>query len=212
MVEVLDLWLVRHGETVWNTEGLVQGWSDPPLSETGEAQAQKLASRLARTPFAAVYSSDLQRTRQTAQLALPGVHVIPDARLRELGFGAWEGKTWTGVAENDAKALKAWYRDPYRNTPTGGEPYADLETRIQSWLRALPQTGRVLAFTHGGPVRTLLYDLTGVPDGQRWRFEVGAASLTKLVLGDAGAIIKTVGDAAHLEAPDLENPSLENRT
>ena len=136
-------------------------------------------------------------------MALPGAEVRLEPRLRELNFGAWEGQTWHEVAENDPAALQAWYLHPYENTPTDGEAYGGLEARVRSWLEALPRTGRVLAFTHGGPIRAILYGLTGLPDGQAWRFEVGAASLTKLVLGDAGAIVKTVRDVAHLE--DLED-------
>ena len=177
----------------------MQGWGDPPLSETGQsAQARRLESRLKGT-FTAVYNSGLRRTTETAQLALPGVCSTPDARLRELSFGAWEGKTWAEVARTDPDALASWYRNPYRYAPTDGEMYADLETRVQAWLETLPKAGRVLAFTHGGPIRAVLYGLTGVPNGQAWRFEVGPASLTKLVLGDAGAIVQTVGDVAHLE-------------
>ena len=203
---MLELWLVRHGETVWNLEGRVQGYGqgyqqggDPPLSETGRAQAQTLEPRLKGT-FTAVYSSGLQRTTETAQLALPSVEAIPDARLRELSFGAWEGKTWAEVAATDPDALASWYADPYEHAQTKGERYADLETRVQTWLGTLPKAGRILAFTHGGPIRAVLYGLTGVPQRQAWRFEIGPASLTKLVLGDAGAIVKTVGDVAHLEA------------
>ena len=195
---MLELWLVRHGETVWNLDGRVQGWGDPPLSGTGRAQARRLEPRLKGT-FTAVYNSGLRRTTETAQLALPGVCSTPDARLRELSFGAWEGKTWVEVAATDADALAAWYGDPYKHAPTDGEMYADLETRVQAWLETLPKAGRVLAFTHGGPIRAVLYGLTGVPQGQAWRFEVGPTSLTKLVLGDAGVIVQTVGDVAHLE-------------
>ena len=201
---MLELWLVRHGETVWNREGRVQGYGqgdkqgDPPLSETGRAQARRLEPRLKGT-FTAVYNSGLRRTTETAQLALPGVEAIPDARLRELSFGAWEGRAWAEVAQTAPDALASWYRDPYRYAPTDGEMYADLETRVQSWLETLPKVGRVLAFTHGGPIRAVLYGLTGVPNRQAWRFELGPTSLTKLVLGDAGAIVQTVGDVAHLE-------------
>ncbi len=202
---MIELWLVRHGATVWNTEGRVQGWGDPPLSETGKAQAKRLEPRLARTDFSAVYSSDLRRTTETAQLSCPGAEVRLETRLRELNFGAWEGRTWAEVAERDADAVNTWYTEPYGNAPTDGEAYGELKTRVQAWLGTLPQTGRVLAFTHGGPIRTILYGLTGIPNAQAWRFEVGAASLTKLVLGDAGAIIKTVGDVAHLEDTELEN-------
>ena len=197
---MLELWLVRHGETLLHGEGRVQGWSDPPLSAVGRIQAQKLTSRLSRTPFSAVYSSDLRRTNETARLALPGAAIETDTRLRELSFGAWEGKRWEEVEADDPEVLSAWYADPYGNTPTGGEPYAALCKRVTAWRGALPKTGRVVAFTHGGPIRALLYGLTGVPDGQRWRFDVGPASLSKLVLGEQGVIVQTVGDAAHLEA------------
>jgi len=206
---MLELWLVRHGETLWHGEGRVQGRSDPPLSERGRGQARKLASRLSRIPFSAVYSSDLQRTSETARLALPGAPILVDTRLCELDFGAWEGRLWQEVADNDPDALNAWYTEPYRNSPTGGETYAALCARVAAWLGALPTTGRVVAFTHGGPIRSLLYGLTGVPEGQRWRFDPGPASLTKLVLGEQGVILKTVGDMAHLEAEDIKGENLE---
>ena len=196
---MLELWLVRHGETVWNEAGRVQGRSDPPLSACGRAQAERLAPRLGHTDFSAVYSSDLQRATETARLALPGASVSKNVRLRELDFGVWEGKLWSAVADTDAAALNAWFADPYRNTPTGGETYTALSERLRAWLASLPDTGRVLAVTHGGPIRTVLYGVTGSPNGYRWRFDAAPASLTKLVLGEQGAIIKTVGDTAHLE-------------
>ena len=196
---MLELWLVRHGESLWNREGRVQGQSDPPLSDVGQRQATKLAARLSRTPFDLVYSSGASRSTETARLALPAAPVTADARLHELCFGAWEGRLWREVARTDAAALEAWFTNPYVHTPTGSEPYSALSTRVQAWLEQLPESGRVVAFTHGGPIRSLLYGLTGVPDGHRWRFEVGLASLSKLVLGDRGAILKAVGDAAHLE-------------
>lgn len=196
---MLELWLVRHGETLWNREGRVQGQGDPPLSARGRAQAERLEPRLAHVGFSAVYSSGLARTDETARLALPAPSVIKDHRLRELHFGAWEGELWSEVAATDAAALNAWFADPYRSTPTGGETYAALAERVRAWLTSLPGTGRILAVTHGGPIRAILYGLTGPPDGHRWRFDAAPASLTKLVLGEQGAVIKTVGDTAHLE-------------
>ena len=208
---MLELWLVRHGETVWNAAGRVQGRSDPELSETGCEQARRLGSRLEHTAFTAVVSSDLQRAVQTAKLALPDAPLQTDPRLRELDFGAWEGRTWGEVAAADPEALTAWYANPYVNAPTGGEGYAALVRRTRGWSESLPKSGRVLAFTHGGPIRGLLYTLTGVPDGHTWRFDPGPASLTKLTLGEYGAILHTVGDVAHLEAAHLEAAHLEER-
>lgn len=206
---MLELWLVRHGETVWNAAGQVQGSSDSELSETGCEQAKKLGSRLAHTNFTQVISSDLRRAVQTAKLALPETVIQTDPRLRELDFGAWEGRTWGEVAAADPDALTAWYANPYVHTPTGGESYAALVRRTRDWTEGLPKSGRVLVFTHGGPIRSLLYRLTGVPDGHTWRFDPGPASLTKLTLGEYGAILHTVGDVAHLEAAHLETPQLE---
>jgi alpha-ribazole phosphatase len=200
----LELWLVRHGESLWNLEGRVQGQRDPALTDGGRQAARHLRPRLARATFDAVFTSDLARAQETACLALPGRAARPDARLRELAFGTWEGRRWREVAEEDGAALRAWYEDPYAHAPTGGERYEALLARVTAWRRALPARGRVLAFTHGGPILALLYSLTGTPQGGRWRFAVPPASLTKLVLGDRGAILQTVGDVAHLEeATDL---------
>lgn len=203
---MLELWLVRHGETVWNVAGRVQGRGDPELSNTGCEQARKLRPRLAHTDFTLVVSSDSRRSVQTAWLALPKAPLQTDPRLRELDFGAWEGRTWGEVAATDPDALTAWYANPYVNAPTDGESYTALVRRTRGWSESLPKSGRVLAFTHGGPIRSLLYALTGVPDGHTWRFDPGPVSLTKLTLGEYGAILHTVGDVAHLEAARLETP------
>lgn len=196
---MLELWLVRHGESVWNREGRVQGRSDPPLSALGRRQAERLAPRLAAAHFSAAYSSGILRASETARLALPSLQAEPDARLRELDFGAWEGRRWREVAQTDRAALDAWFLEPYTSHPPAGETYEALSTRVWEWRISLPEAGRVVAFTHGGPIRSLLYKLTSAPFAQSWRFEVGAASLTKLVLGDRGTILKTVNDTAHLE-------------
>jgi len=195
---VLELWLVRHGETAWNREGRVQGSSDPALSELGRVQAQRLGRRLAGTRFGAVHSSDLQRAQETAALALPRMTPVCDPRLRELDFGTWEGRLWRELAEQDGAALSAWLRDPYANAPSGGEDYCALARRVQAWRAQLPPEGRVIAFSHGGPILSLLYGLTGTPQG--WRFSPAPGSLSKLVLTEEGAVIAVVGDAAHLEA------------
>lgn len=177
----------------------MQGQGDPALSDRGREAARRLRPRLQRAAFDAVFTSDLARARETARLALPGRSAVPDARLRELAFGRWEGRRWQEVAASDGTALGAWYDDPYAHAPTGGERYEALLARVTAWRRELGARGRVLAFTHGGPILALLYSLTGTPQGGRWRFAVPPASLSKLVLGDRGAILQTVGDVAHLE-------------
>jgi broad specificity phosphatase PhoE len=89
------LWLVRHGATDWSDAGRLNGWTDVPLNERGRLQARSLAERLAGRQFAAVWSSDLMRAIETAQLAVG--EPVPDGRLRELGFGSLEGRVLVKV-------------------------------------------------------------------------------------------------------------------
>ncbi len=194
----LELWLFRHGETPWNREGRAQGQSDPPLSELGVRQAELIGRRLSGVDFDEVYASDLARTRYTARLALPAAEIRLEQRLREIHFGSWEGKVWSELEGEDREALGAWFKEPYRRRAPDGESYEDLLARVSGWLKTLPASGRVAAFTHGGTIRCALYHFTGLPQGASWRFQVDTGSLTKLVIGDQGAILSAINDTAHL--------------
>ncbi len=195
---MLELWLICHGETPWNSEGRALGQGDPPLSEFGVQQAELLAARLAGVTFNAVYASDLTRARYTARLALPAAEVQLEPRLREVNFGSWEGKPWDELKGEDARALQSWRKDPYRERAPGGESYEDVLIRTSAWLAELPSAGRVAAFTHGGAIRSLLYSFTGLPESAAWRFAVHTGSLTRVTLGKQGTVLQTVNDTAHL--------------
>src|SRR5213076_218915 len=95
------LLLARHGETDWNREGRWQGWADPPLNAAGRAQAHELAEQLRSVPFDAVYSSDLRRAHETAEIvAAPhAVPVVADLGLREIDVGSWSGLTRSAIEE-----------------------------------------------------------------------------------------------------------------
>ncbi len=194
---MLELWLVRHGETPWNSEGRALGQSDPPLSELGVRQAELLARRLGKVAFDEVYTSDLARARYTARLALPAAEIRLEPRLREVHFGAWEGKRWAALQGEDKTALQRWRKNPYRERAPGGESYEDLLARVEAWLAELPTTGRVAAFAHGGTIRCLLYHFTGLPEAAAWRFHIDTGSLTRLFIGE-NAVLQAVNDTAHL--------------
>jgi probable phosphoglycerate mutase len=156
-----ELWLVRHGQTDWNREGRYQGQADPPLNRAGLAQASELAARLAGTAFAAVYSSDLQRARLTAEVAARaiGLPVTLDTRLREIGLGRWEGML---VSDIQAQYPREWAEreaDPWHTAPPGGETAASVAARMQAAAAAMAQAhprGRVLMVGHGFALATLL--------------------------------------------------------
>lgn len=202
---MLELWLIRHGESTWNRENRIQGQSDPPLSDLGILQAKALARRLARYTFDAAFSSDLQRAYHTAQLALPATELRCDARLREIHFGVLEGKIWEGLEGDEGRILESWREDPYHNRLPGGESYRDLAARMAEWIESLPRSGRFVAFAHGGSIRSALYHFTGRPDGHSWRFVIDNTAISRLVIGEQGVIIHSVNDAAHLEGLSLED-------
>lgn len=143
------LYLVRHGETTWNQDGRLTGWSDVPLTPLGELQAKALREPLsAEGAFDSVWSSDLRRASQTARLA--GFEASLDPRLRELDFGDLEGERWRQLAPRHTEGLKAYegFEAP------GGESMAQMRARVMGFVEGL-SPGRHLIFTHGGVVRLL---------------------------------------------------------
>ena len=196
---MLELWLIRHGETVWNAEHRIQGQSDAPLSERGLEQAARLGARLKHTSFDQVFSSDSGRARRTAEIALPGYTIEADIRLRELSYGSLEGKIRAEFVSAEAAAFTAHRRDPYAVPMPEGESWRDLDVRVNAWLNELPSEGRVAAFSHGGTVRGVLFTLTGIPKKREWNVFFGNTSVTRLRLGEVPTLI-SVNDTAHLEA------------
>jgi len=183
---MLRLYIVRHGATHANAAGRYQGWSNTPLSPEGERQATAVAAHLPRAPTA-VHASDLTRASRTAALAYPRVRAVTDPRLRELRFGAFEGAT---VAENEARfgnRFRAWRGDPRRVRPPGGEALAELEARLVAWLAELPAAGNVVAFTHGGCVRTIVGLLLAEPHERMRRLPVANTDVVRVDLPHGGA-------------------------
>ncbi|HEY3961191.1 MAG TPA: histidine phosphatase family protein [Gaiellaceae bacterium] len=154
MVTIL---IARHGETDWNLERRWQGWADQPLNDTGRAQAAELAERLQHTPFDAVYSSDLLRAHETAEIvAAPhGVSVIADAGLREIDVGSFSGLTHTEVMER------------FGGERTDGEMRDHHQARVLEAVGRIARRhpgGRILIVTHGGTMRALHTHVIGEPE------------------------------------------------
>jgi broad specificity phosphatase PhoE len=164
---VTALLLVRHGETDWNADGRLQGHTDRPLSDYGRRQARVLAAELEGEELQAIYSSDLARARETAEIVGErlGLPVVLDPDLREKDWGTWEGLT---AVERDRVEFV-------------GEPTEAHQERILGALRRIserhPGEGRVLVVTHGGSMRRVQAAAMGmampvVENCGRWLCEV----------------------------------------
>jgi probable phosphoglycerate mutase len=157
MTEVV---VVRHGETPWNVERRVQGWEDIPLNETGIRQAQALARHLARTrqhgnQIDAIYSSDLQRARMTAEIVgqTLSIPVVLDEGVRERHFGVLQGLVFSTMEEHQPEAARIWKsRDPDAILPEG-ESLRRFHERVTQAIDAIAARHlgqRVMVVSHGG--------------------------------------------------------------
>lgn len=173
------IWLVRHGEADV-PPGVAIGHSDPPLSVRGRRQIARLAKRLADQPVQQVFSSDLQRARVTAERIAAGHGLAVDvcSELREIDFGAWEGRALGDLWTENPDEAAAWERD-LRHVPSGfGERFEALESRVAQFRRRLDaRRVAVVVVAHRGSLAVLLHQLTRRSMEEAWRapLETGAA-------------------------------------
>jgi broad specificity phosphatase PhoE len=154
---VTTLILVRHGETDWNAQHRWQGHSDTPLNAAGRNQAGVLAGELKRVD--AVYSSDLARARETAEILAEriGLEVRLDPRLRERGFGAWEGLTTEEIESSFPAEQRRWRAGIGAGAPDA-EPFDAFAARVGSFVEEVGHRHvgeEVLVVAHGGTIRVI---------------------------------------------------------
>ncbi len=210
-----ELWLIRHCESVGNRDGILQGHADLPLSERGHEQARSLAGRLKGQRFAALYSSDLARARETARPLGEALGLVPAAerRLREVDVGAWNGLSLDEIRARVPAEWQAWRTRPPDLRRGGGETYREAAARMNGLLDALARAHlgeRVLVVTHGTVIQLALGVTARMDFSQVWRLRVANASITRVrpFVGavsspalPAGQII-TLNDVGHLDGTD----------
>jgi alpha-ribazole phosphatase len=195
--------LVRHGETEWNVERRYQGHRDSPLTERGHWQTRQVATRLARTPIAAVYASDLPRTMTTAApiAAAHGQSVTSAPAMREANFGAYEGCTFAELVEQHGEIVQRWWHDPLTLAPPGGETLVDVQTRVAGFLGQLAarHAGEtVIIVGHGGSVRAAVIDVLQM-DARRFRsLRTDNGGLTVIECAVDHATLVLFNDITHL--------------
>lgn len=170
-----QIWLVRHGQTDANLYGRYQGHLDIPLNATGQEQVKamglQLREELATRGLAgvqAIYSSDLIRTRATAAAAAEnlGMEVIPDARLREIYMGEWEGETFDDVRARERDLVNRRFADPMHIAPPGGETTLDVARRMWPALDEYAARHQgdepIVVVSHGMAIATVICRVQGM--------------------------------------------------
>lgn len=211
---MLQVYLVRHGETLWNAERRIQGQSDSPLTDKGETQARQVAERAKALGITHIITSDLGRTRRTAEIIadICGCDVTLEPRLRELNMGVLERRPLDSLTEEK----EGWRRQLVNGTADGripeGESMQELSDRMHAALAAcleLPQGSRPLLVSHGMALGCLVSTILGLPAYAERRLRLRNCSISRIDYQQSpwlasGWVVETAGDVSHLDAPALD--------
>lgn len=211
---MLQVYLVRHGETQWNAERRIQGQSDSMLTDNGVHQARQVAQRVRQLGITHVISSDLGRTQQTAHIIADsvGCRVVLDPRLRELDMGVLERRSIDSLTAEE----EAWRRALVDGTPggriPGGESMTELGQRMNAALNAcreLPPGSRPLLVSHGMALGCLVSTILGLPPYAERRLRLRNCSISRVDYQESpwlapGWVVETAGDVSHLDTLALD--------
>jgi broad specificity phosphatase PhoE len=207
MVSMLTIHLVRHGDTPQAAEGIFCGDLDPPLTDHGREQAERVARAAAGLGLIALYCSPKLRARQTAEpiARASGFEPTIEDGLREIAYGRWEGLKESDIREREPAVLAAWHADPALVSPPGGETAYDIAARampVLTRVRDRHKSGHVMLVSHKATIRVMVCALLGMPL-QRFRTHVACptTSITTFELGADGPLLVGVADVHHLREP-----------
>lgn len=165
----MKVYLVRHGETDWNTENKIQGQTDTELNEKGRQQAGELARKIEDEGYGinSIYTSSKKRARETADIIGNALKIEPKVQpgMEEMCLGKWEGYTWKQVRELFWEEYQIWRDNRRYQVPPLGESYQQLLDRILPalWGIVRKEEGNVLIVTHSAVIMTLMSYMYDTP-------------------------------------------------
>lgn len=200
------LLLIRHGQSEANLARRFAGHWDAPLTELGHQQAACTAAFVADTySVDAVYASDLCRAFATGEAVAKktGVAIQPEAGLREIEAGQWEGLAFAQLEEDFSEEFTVWRQDVGNSCPTGGEAVAELAKRVENTLRWIAQSNpgkTVVIATHATPIRSMQWKVSGKPLGYMKEIPwVSNASVTELFYENGEFRLGKIAQDSHME-------------
>lgn len=181
------LYIMRHGKTDWNVIHKLQGRTDIPLNAEGREMAKAAGKECENVNFDICYCSPLIRAKETAEIVLQNrnIPIIYDDRLKEMGFGIYEG------IENSFQApdcpINVFFQNPSQYVPgEGGESFEELFARTGSFLKeiitpALEESKDILIVGHGAMNSSIVCQIRGIPLDRFWEAGIENCKLMKLV-------------------------------
>lgn len=211
---MLQVYLVRHGETLWNAARRIQGQSDSALTAKGEQQAHQVGDRVKHLGITHVIASDLGRTRRTAEIIADacGCEVRLDPRLRELNMGVLEQRPLDSLSAEE----EGWRKTLVDGTKGGripqGESMSEMAERMHQALNTclqLPEGSRPLIVSHGMALGVLVSTILGLPASSERRLRLRNCSISRVDYQQSpwlasGWVVETAGDVSHLHDVALD--------
>ena len=200
MIEII---LVRHGETEWNVAGIFRGRIDVALNETGMKQAELLASYLSQLKVAAVYSSSLKRARMTAEVIARyhklDVKVAPG--LMDFNFGNWQGLPHQEVRDRYTELYAEWIRNPHRVKIAAGESLGDVRQRAVAVVDEViaKYEGTAVLVSHRVVNKVLICALLGLDDSHFWSIKLDTCGMTTFIHENGRFILTKHNDTSCLK-------------
>ncbi len=202
MVEII---LVRHGETDWNKEEIFRGRADIELNEVGVRQAELLGEYLGGEEIDFVYSSPLKRAVKTAEAIAShkklDVNIVQN--LFDIDYGEWEGLSLREVKEKYPELYRDWLDTPEQVRIPGGESLEDVRGRAMSFVEDAVMwcgEGRIVFVSHRVVNKVLICGLLGLDNSDFWKIRLDTGGITRFDCGDGRLVLTVHNDTSYLQS------------
>ena len=208
-------YIVRHGQTNWNILGKTQGHGNSDLTPKGENQALELSKAIKEYPIDYIYSSDLGRAVQTAEIigSTIGVDIIQTPSLREMGFGDWEGLLIEEIKKDHAKTYETWRNQPHLVNIPNGETLHIIKDRVDAFIKELNEkydNKHILLVSHSVTVRVMLLSFLNSGVENIYRIKQDNTALNIVEYRDYGPVVIKMNDTSHIKNNEkINNSALE---
>ena len=201
MIEII---LVRHGETEWNASEVFRGKADIPLNDIGLEQARLLGEYLKEEKLEAVYSGPLSRALKTAEaIAQPhNLRVICVSNLDDIDCGEWEGKPLKEVKKKYPEIYQDWVDTPEQVRIPGGESLADVHARALPFIQdavARVEEGKLVFVSHRAVHKVIISALLTLDNAAFWNFKLDNCGITRFAFSGGRAVLTAHNDTSFLK-------------
>ena len=209
------IYIVRHGQTEWNLLGKTQGHGNSDLTPKGIEQAELLADSMTKYPIDYIYSSDLGRAYQTAEIIgnKLNIEVEKTEALREMNFGTWEGRIIKDIIEEDPELYKMGRNEPHLAKIPQGETLSQIKERTDAFIKEINEKydgKHIVLVTHSLCARIMLLSFLDSDVKNIYRINQANTALNIIELRDYGPVVMKMNDTTHIiNDIKLENSALE---